>query len=224
MEQRHREYTDYYEARMNRYLNIPMYQNSYEAEKALFQAISEVEKLEDFRAVLEKNQLNIRVAIAKVKDTEKARLEFYDQIHETVRAKSSERILQAIDNIQSPEELTRMVLDIETENNLFITVDLFADCFYSDFKILEEIEVAESIVGDIPQEWRQEESDRVHMLRKSGRTDYEQRIVPGYRQYQPDWKINYALIGEKRHRRKIPFPEEVVQKRIKQHQRYTGME
>jgi hypothetical protein len=57
----------------------------------------------------------------------------------------------------------------------------------------------------------------------SGREAWVKDVLPSVRNWDPDWKFNFDLIWEERHRRLIPVPDEIVKKRIEQFKRYRGI-
>ena len=125
MEQRHADYIEYYRARMQKYANNPDYQNTFEAEKSLFDAVSTAASLEEFGERMKEGALNHQVAVALVKDEAKMRADFYLSLGETVRAGSH---LEILDNIASTtytdvQDLVTMVADVETRWQIKIAMD-----------------------------------------------------------------------------------------------------
>lgn len=221
MDQRHAEYIAYYEARMKKYENQPAYKRCYEAEKKMAEAIKSCARLEDFRAVIEREHPEVRCAIALVEDQEAARLESYRKMDEIIRALAPERILKEIGSARTAMEVAQISSRIEQEVSLLITVDLLMSDFYADFKVLEDLEEAQAIASDIPDEWKEENKKFVSETLEHGRQQYVERLKNN-RNYKADWDFDYGVIWEIRHRRGIPFPDEVVKLRIDQHKQYCG--
>jgi len=48
-------------------------------------------------------------------------------------------------------------------------------------------------------------------------------VVPNARRWDPHWKFNLDLIWEERHRRLMPFSDEVLKKRVEQFETYRGL-
>ena len=87
MDQRHQEYIEYYKARVKKYENNPLYRNSYQTEKAIYDAIAGANDLDEFKTRLEQGNLTVKNAIALVKDQENARKKFYEEINQPIKAK-----------------------------------------------------------------------------------------------------------------------------------------
>ncbi len=222
MEKRHEQYVEYYKSRMIKYENNPMYKNSYEAERNQYEAIKNIEKLEDFKDVIETQKTNLKCAIALTKDKETAQLKHFKEEQEIVRAKAPEMILAILDDIQNVNELNEKVSEITTKISREISIDLFVDEFFSDFRILENIEINANAKLP-PGEWKEEAQKHMNEEIKRFREKWEQRVLPENRKWQPDWDLNYDLIWEHRHRRKIPLSDEVIKKRIEEHKKYRGV-
>jgi hypothetical protein len=220
MDERHSDYVAYYEARMKKFEGSELYKESALTEKALYEAIASCEKLEDFKEKLEAGNLHVKNAIALIKDKEKGFRDLYLKIKEVIRAKAAEQILEKVDEIETVEDLTTFVTEIETKNSIAISVDEFTDEFYYDFDVLESIEVRKN--AEVPDEWKKDIDEKVQDMIAKGREDWKESVVPNARNWDPNWSFNYDLIFEERHRRKIPFPDEIVKKRIDQHKEYRG--
>ena len=221
MEQRHQEYIDYYKARMKKYENNSLYLNSYESEKALYEAIANVEKLEDFKDVLFKNNLHVKNAIALVKDQEKARFDHFMKLKETIRAKGPKAVLDVVDQYTDIDELTTKTGELHQTNSVEISVDLLNDEFYSDFTYLENVLVYET--AKVPKRWEKKYREWAKEDIKKHNELWEENTLPNARNWDPNWDLNYDLLWEERHRRKIPIPDEALKKRIEQHKRYRGL-
>ncbi|MBD3360397.1 hypothetical protein GF366_01190 [Candidatus Peregrinibacteria bacterium] len=223
MDQALKEYIEYYRARMKRYENNPMYINSYETEKALFEAISSCETLKEFKEKV--GDLPLKNAIAFVKDKNKALKELYDKLNEPVRGGSTKEILETIDEaeINSDMDLVNFLADIEQKHSRLILKDeLGITEFIGDIDMLENIETWEN--ADVTDEFEEEVNEKSPKeARKEGQKDWEERVLPKIRDWFPDWEIDYdAILNEERHRRKLPYPDDVVKKRIEQHKLYRG--
>ena len=69
-----------------------------------------------------------------------------------------------------------IVTDIDQKNSVKISIDLFTDEFYSDFKVLEDIEVWEK--AEVPDEWKAEIKESIQKDVESGRKQWEEDILP----------------------------------------------
>lgn len=221
MDTRHKEYTEYYKSRMLKYEGNPMYENSYKTEKDLYEAIANSSSLEEFRKELNEKNLAVKNAIALVKDKETARKKHFEEIKEFIRLKAPSRILEILDSIQTETELIQKSNEIESEVSIEISVDLFTDIFYSDFPMLENIEVWQT--AEVPEEWKQDLNNYITEALVQGRETWEKEIIPNARNWKPDWTFDFDLISEERHRRLIPVSDETTEKRIEQFKKYRGI-
>lgn len=221
MDTRHKEYTEYYKSRMLKYEGNPMYENSYKTEKDLYEAIANSSSLEEFRKELNEKNLAVKNAIALVKDKETARKKHFEEIKEFIRLKAPSRILEILDSIQTETELIQKSNEIESEVSIEISVDLFTDIFYSDFPMLENIEVWQT--AEVPEEWKQDLNNYITEALVQGRETWEKEIIPNARNWKPDWSFDFNLISEERHRRLIPVSDETTEKRIEQFKKYRGI-
>lgn len=221
MDKRHQEYCDYYKSRMLKYKDNPMYQHSFQSEKDLFEAISSVSSLDEFDKVLKEKNLAVKNAIALTKDKETARKKHFEEIKEFIRLKAPVRILEIIDSVKTDTELIQKSNEIESEVSIEISVDLFTDMFYSDFDMLENIEVWHT--AEVPDEWKQDLAIWIENALREGKESWEKEVLPNAQNWSPGWTFNFDLIFEERHRRKIPVSDKIVKKRIEQFKRYRGL-
>ena len=221
MDQSQKEYTEYYEVRMKKYENNPMYTNTYQTEKALYELMRDAKTKEEYQEKFFNGKLNIKNAIALVKDRESARLKHLKDLKEFIRAKGSESILAEVDSFENEGQITTRCNELMQKNMVEISIDEFTDHFYSDFTALENIEVA--MRAQVPDRWQDEQKRYVNSELEKGKSDWQESVLPNARQYDPNWVFNYDLIWEERHRRRIPVPDEVVKQRIEDHKKYRGL-
>ncbi len=222
MEKRHQEYMEYYQARLKKYENNPLYPHSYQSEKELYEAIVNSENLDEFGRKVEDRNLAVENAIALVKDQETARKKLYQELKEEIRLHAPLRILDVIETLKTDLELTNTVSEIEGEVSNEISLDLFTEEIYYDLLSLEEIEVFQS--AEVPDEWKQEiNQDYPQELITMGHEDWNESVIPNAHKWDPEWQYNFDLIWEERHRRLIPIPDEVLKKRIEQFKIYRGI-
>lgn len=222
MEKRHQEYLEYYSSRLKKYENNPLYANSYQSEKDLYDAIANSTDLKEFGEKVESGNLAVKNAIALVKDQETARKKLYQELKEEIKLHAPLRILNAVDSVTTDLELINIVNDIENEVNIEILLDLFTEELYYDLMILEEIDVYQS--AEVPDEWKKEiNKDYPQEMIEEGIREWNKSIVPNARNWDPGWQYNFNLIWEDRHRRLIPIPDEVLKKRVKQFKTHRGL-
>ena len=210
MDQLLQDYKAYYKARMERWEGNPLYPNSYQSEKALFEAMDSCNELIEFKDKI--GDLNVKNAIALVKDKETARLKHYQELQENVRAKGPEFVMGRIGSATSDMNLVEIATKADHEAMILIAVDEMTDHFYGDIiprletlDMLRNIEGAENYKSDIEYSI-QEELKKI----KEGVQDLEDNA----QSWQEGWRFNPDLIWEHRHRKRIPLPENVLQKRL----------
>jgi hypothetical protein len=212
MEQRHREYIDYYRARLRKYENNSLYENSYASEKALLDAIEACDKLEDFKEACESRQLPFRNAIALMKDQESAWEKHYLEIKEVIRAKGCRAILDYLENAKDLASLISETNDMRNRTSNEISIDGFASEFYSAFTVLENIEVWEK--AEVPSRWKEEMRENIRESTGEHRKLYHEVTLPAARMYHPAFRFDFDLVWEDRHRRLIPLKDETMKRRL----------
>ncbi|UKN01156.1 hypothetical protein K6119_15610 [Paracrocinitomix mangrovi] len=207
------DYKAYYKARMDRWEGNPLYPNSYQSEKALFEAMNSCNELIEFKDKI--GDLNIKNAIALVIDKETARLKHFEELQETVRALGPKFTLERIGNASTDIEVAQIATEAEHEAMILISVDLMIDHFYSDIiprletlQMLKTIEGAEKYQSDIDYSIQEE----IRLIKEN-----VQLLEDNAQNWQQGWKFNPDLVWEFRHRRKIPLPDEVLQKRMNEY-------
>ena len=219
MEQRHAEYLDYYRARVKKYEGNPLYPHSLKAEQAMYEAMASCVTLDDFRTKI--GDLPLKCAIALVKDQETARLALYEEIHEPIKAKYARLMIETAENVKSVGELTEAMTNLGVKQGLEESVDGFAGNLYFDFTFLENME--ENTTIEVGEPWKSECAGYAQEDIESHRKLFNENTLPRAREWDPHWKMNYDLVWEDRHRRKIPVPDAVVKRRIEEHKRWMGV-
>ena len=203
-----------------------MYPNSEKAERAMLDAIETAKDLAEFKDRLFAENLNVKVAIALVKDQETARLKHFESMEETVRAEGPRQILEALKsmeerNMSDVMDLTSESSRISDRNRIDIAVDLLVDHFWSDFTAIENIEVSER--AEVPSKWKGENKAAVESDRRQGAKLWQEIDLPAAQQWDPNWKMDYSLLSQTRHRRKLPFSDATLKRRIEDHKKYRGI-
>ena len=219
MDQVFTDYLLYYEARMKRRQNDPMYPHSYGSEKSLYDLVascSSMEELQEKREVF--IQLTVKNAIALVIDQETCRKKFYEECSEFVRAKAPAAILEKAEKMKTDMEIVEMVNRVHQQNNIEITVDQLVSFFYSDFIAMENIEVYRQAI--IPDEWRNDSNKYAQESMDSGKKLWQETQLPAARDWEPGWTLNYSLLFEDRHRRLIPVNDMEMEQKIAFHKLY----
>lgn len=201
------EYKAYYLLRVKRYEGNPDYQRSYEAGKAMYDAIASCSKLEDFQEKL--GNLNEKVAVAVIMDEYSIRLRHYEDIKETVRAEGCRQILEKASAINNVAELITMINDEEGKTSLAITADSIKP--FDDFLYLENLEIYSTAI--VPDKYRNRYSQFAEKEKQSLREAYLE-AEKNLNTWQPGWKFDYERIEEDRHRRLLPYPDDVIKNQI----------
>lgn len=204
----HQEYKEYYQLRMQRYEGNPDFPHSYQSEKAIYEAIASCKELGEFREKLgNKNELN---AIAFTKDREGLRAKHYLSLQEVVRARGPQRIVARADSCNGLNELFLMVGEEDNKNMIEIALD--NTYFFRDaFAACARIEVYEQ--AEVPSGYRSSYRSRVEKEKadlRSALEDHEHSLQA----WDPNYRVNLELIWEPRHRRLLPFPDEVLRRRL----------
>ncbi|MFT5822047.1 MAG: hypothetical protein ACI8ZM_003303 [Crocinitomix sp.] len=211
------DYKLYYRARMDRYENDPLFAHSFESEKALSNAMDSCQELIDFKDKI--GDLNIKNAIALVKDQETARLSHYTDLQENIRALAPTWILEKIDDAADANEVVTISMEMDQKASIAIAVDGFMDTVWSDLiPMLENLEVMEKAI--MPSQYEQDRQKQVESIKtqiKSSVADLRNQA----RDWDTEWQLNLELVWEFRHRKKIPLADEMLQKRINELKNYV---
>jgi hypothetical protein len=201
------DYKTYYKVRAKRYKNSPLYPHSYASETALSDAMDSCSELIEFKDKI--GDLNIKNAIALVKDQETARLKHYKDLKEPIRALAPEKILGRIDEASNENDVVKIVNEIEQEVSVAITLDGFTDAVYSDLiPMVINREILQKAV--VPEKYKVEMEENARELEVKIRDRFAEVNVEG-QQWSPSWKLDLDLVWEDRHRRKIPLPDAVLE-------------
>lgn len=219
---RHQEYIEYYQVRMEKYKDNPLYPNSYNSEKSLYDALLNSKDIEEFGAQVEEKNLAVKNAIALLKDQAQARKKLYQGIKECIKLKAPLQILDMVDSIKKDMELVNKVSAIENQVSKKISIDLLTQQLSYDLDMLEEIEVYKT--AEVPDEWKNKINQEIPQeMIDNGRTDWANHVLPQAQALKVDWEFDFDLLNEDRHRRLLPFPDEVLEEKIKQFKEYRGI-
>ena len=199
------EYKDYYSVRAEKYAENPNYQNTYNAEKALSDAMQSCAVLEEFRDKI--GNLNELCGVALIKDEYLMENAHFTKHKETVRVKASEQVLQKTDSITEIMELMSAVTEIENANSIKISMDESHREFQSDWDQLDEITIYENAV--VPDNYKQQMMQTAQKIKSSiisGINDLEKN----HNEWQAGWRINPDLNMEYRHRNLLPYSDEHI--------------
>ncbi|HYG49719.1 MAG TPA: hypothetical protein VD905_02400 [Flavobacteriales bacterium] len=206
-----KDYVDYYRVRMNRYEHDPDYKNSYQSEKAIYEAIAGCNELKQFRERL--GNLNGLNAVALSRDEYKIRYNHYRDIKETIRAKGPERILARADQYNEVFNLMTMIGEEENKNMIEISMDdvsLLRNAWF----LIDQIEIYET--AEVPSNYKMQRQQYANELKANLKESYDNHTSE-MRKWQPDWTFNPELVWEERHRRLFPYSDEHIHEKINQY-------
>ncbi|MES2775498.1 MAG: hypothetical protein V4722_15085 [Bacteroidota bacterium] len=212
------DYKTYYQRRMQRYENDPLFSQSYQSEKALCDCISSAASMDDLmhtKATALKD-LAVQNGVALVKDQATCRLQFYLKEKEDIKAKGQQEILDKISAATDAMQIVSIVSEIQAKNDVQVTVDeLWPTHFFTTaIGFLENIEVSKNAI--VPANWKaemqkQEAENRKLFLESTA------VFLTAIRNYAPGWNWDYELLWQHRHRKKCPLNDAVLQQRIEEH-------
>lgn len=204
-------YKQYYFLRMKQREGNADYNNTYSAEKTLFDIINSCSTLEEFKDKI--GNANEQVAMALVTDEQNIRLRHYEEIKETVKATCCRRILEKVKQYSNVSELITMVNEEQNLSNIEITKDTIYP--FADMLFLENLEIWEQ--SEIPTAYKERYAAYANEERTSIKNAYAS-IEKEMSNWQPGWKFSFEKINEERLRRLLPYSNEVIaaQKQITQ--------
>ncbi|MEO7984590.1 MAG: hypothetical protein ABI688_10955 [Bacteroidota bacterium] len=197
------EYKNYYQLRMQRYEGNPDYSNSYESEKAIYEAIASCTLLEEFNDKL--GNLNEKNAVALVLDQYAIRLKHYEELQDPIRAAGCRRIIEKAREIDNASVLITMVNEEENKTSLAVTVDTINP--FADFGFIERIQIWRD--AEIPAKYKDRYGQYAEEEKQNLRDAYDE-TEKGIGNWHPGWKFDFERLKEEKHRRLLPFPDEVI--------------
>lgn len=215
-----KDYIEYYKVRMQRYEGDKMFAYSYQTEKALYECIASVKTMEELQQskATELGKLAVENGIALAKDNATCRLQFYKKEKEDIYAKAQQELLDKVTTVRDAYSIATISNEVLAKNNIAITIDnLWPMEFFNKIDLLEKIEVCQKAI--VPDKWKAEmknlEKEYIKFLQ-----DQIKLFLQSIRNYQSDWKLDYDILWEYRHRKKIPLPDTILKQRIAEHQQY----
>ncbi|HAA00481.1 MAG TPA: hypothetical protein PK637_10940 [Flavobacteriales bacterium] len=204
-----KEYQEYYRVRMQRYENDPEYTDSYQSEKAIYEAIAGVNEMEGFRERL--GNLNELNAVAYTRDKQRMYLRHFESMQETVRAQTPKRIMDKAPSYEKVMDLIEMINNEEAKGMLEITADSVSP--FDNWILLEYIELYSK--ADVPEQYKSTYKKYIDDYTK----DQRERLAHSEGEigkFVPGWKFKKDLPTEFRHRRKFPVNDAAFEARLKQ--------
>lgn len=201
------DYKAYYQLRVQRYEGNPDYPNSYQSEKAIYEAIASCKVLDEFKEKI--GNLNENNASALIMDEYAIRLRHYEEVKESIRADGCKRIIEKTKEIDNVSELITMINEEENKTNLAITADSISP--FNDTGYLERIEIWTD--ADVPEKYKSRYHQYAEEEKKNLRNAYAE-TEKNLNNWQPGWKFDFTKILEERHRRLLPFSDHVINEQI----------
>jgi hypothetical protein len=201
------DYKAYYHLRMKRFEGNPVYTRTFESEKAIYDAIASCNTLEEFKDKL--GDLNEKNAIALIIDEYNIRLKYYSEMYDTIRANGCRHIIDKAATISNVVDLMTMVSEEENKTNLELTADTIHP--FDDSGYIERIRVWEE--ANVPEQYKSRYQQYADEEKQKLMEAYA-AVEKNLNDWQPGWKFNFNRILEERHRRKLPFSDEVLDNNI----------
>jgi hypothetical protein len=198
-----------------------MYTHSLEAELRMLEAVENSEDLAEFKKIVSEDLIDVDIARALVVDQETARMKMYSDLKETTRAETSKNIISSVDAVNDAADINDTVTRIMQKGNTAIAQEQYINYVYNDFIYLENIEVWEK--ASVPEKWRAKLNGWAADARKSAKENWSNVIIPAAKKTAPDWKPDYRLLEEQRHRRLIPISDSALKRRIAEHKKMLGV-
>ena len=210
------EYKDYYRARYDRMAGNPRYPHSIASEKKLYDAMASCNELEEFKDKI--GNLNELNAVALMKDEETIRWEEFTKLKEDIRALGPKRIVARCESVTTAQDAITINLEETNKNSIEISMDEAVREF-NDWTLLETIEIYSK--AQVPDRWKADHAATVEDSKNRLKETFD-NLEKNNNPWEERWKINFELIWEERHRRLLPFSDEIVQKRLEETKLITG--
>ena len=215
-----KDYIEYYKIRMQRYEGDKTFAYSYKTEKALYDCISSVKSMEELQQnkASEFGKLAVENGVALAKDEATCRLEFYKKEKEEIYAKGQQELLEKFTAATDAYSIATIVNEVMAKNNIEITIDtVWPIDFFGMIDMLEKIEICQKAI--VPEDWKADiqQLEKKYIQHIQDRTKASLKSI---RNYKPNWKINYEILWEHRHRKKNPLSDAILKQRIAEHQQY----
>ncbi len=216
MDQRHRDYADYYRVRAERAAASASARRRAPLERDRADAIAAAAGLEQLELIEREGRFGDRIAAATAADQAEARRDGHRALDEHVRAAVEHDILTAVEGLDDVTAVMSAVADIEADGRLRITLDEFHRVFADAIDLLEELECAER--ADLPAEHEAWRAEYVADL-ESAIADSHARATEQARALDPAWTFDPGIATEPRHRRMIPLDDDAASRHLERYLR-----
>lgn len=219
MDQRHRDYADYYRVRAERASSSRSAHRRAVLERDRADAIESAADIEELALIEREGRFGDRIAAATAADQAEARRDAYRALDEDVRAAVEDDILTAVRDLDEVTAVMTAVSDAESAGRIRITLDEFQRVFADAVDLLEELEAAER--ADLP---AAQESWRAAYLADvtSAIAEGHARVTAQARALDPGWDFDPAVALEIRHRRMIPLDDAAASRHLDRYLRIIG--
>ena len=217
---RHQEWLDYYRALAARYQDNSLYPTAGPAAWQTMDVIDDAPDIDAFKKTIWTGTLLLDHAKSLVRDRETARAAAYDAVGDAVRAHGARTILSSLDGIVDLPSLNDMLAAVREQTERAAAIDAVVDRVGDDLAALEDLEVWET--AEVPEEWQDELADLAAAAYAAGVLRWRDEIAPAACQIWEGWSFDDREVWADRHRRRLPLPDAVVERRLEQHRRYRG--
>lgn len=208
------DYKAYYALREQKYADNPNYQNTWKAEKALSDAMQSCSTLEEFKDKI--GNLNELCAVALVKDEAIIEQAFYEKHQEDIRKLASQRILEKVDAYTNVMDLVAMVTEEYNKNNIEISMDEAHRQLLYDWFLIDYVEIFGK--AEVPDKYKAEMISTSEKYKQYIRENAE-TIEKNNDSWQKGWKIIPEMNLEFRHKRIMPYSEEIIREQIEKYKK-----
>lgn len=210
------EYKDYYRVRKEQYENNPNFKNTFETENAMYEAMNSCNELGEFKDKL--GNLNEQNAVNLTKDQYLMRKKHYDSLQEVVRVLAANRILEKAENVHSAQEIITIVNEEENRNSIEISMDESVRRFYTDsWDYLDQIDIYSN--AKVPSKYQRDMDNSRDKAIRNLKEDKEY-IEDNNRKWDPNWNYDPTQINLYHHKRLVPYPEESLNEKLAEYQKY----
>jgi len=209
------EYKAYYRTRKERYENNSNYQNTFQTENAMYEAMNSCNELIEFKDKL--GDLNEKNAVSLIKDQYTMRQKHYSSLNEAVRVLASDRILSKADSCAGAQDVITLTQEEENKNSVEISMDEMTRLFLSDsWPYLDDINIYSNAV--VPSSFKNKMINNVRVS-KERLVKASKDLEKQNRAWDPNWTFDTELILEERHLRLSPYKLEFVKEKLQEYKK-----
>lgn len=206
------EYAAYYRSRAARYAANPAYPETARAERQMADLVAGATSFDDVAgAMVEASVANGR---ALARDQANARAAVYAETAEDVRALGPAEVLAGLADCRDAAAIVALTSSVENRVVAAVTADEATRQWTADLVTLENAEVWRS--AQVPERWRAQLLAWADEGESAARASWSS-IAARAGQHQPGWSFDEHTARAVRHRRLVPLPDSVFERRLAEH-------